>query len=252
MQLVFVALRRGTPLHIADVSSFVGHDQRPFELAGSGRVDPEISAQLHRAAHSLGNVTKRTVRENGRIQRGEEIVGVRNHAAHVLTHQLGIVPQRFRERTENDSFFGQRFAERRFDRHGVHHRVDRHARHQHLFFERHAELIERRLQLRIDFVHTGQFRFLLRRGIINNILKIDLGQIQMRPARHRHRQPVPVSLQPEFGHPLRLAFFGRDHPDDLLAQSFGNGFGIDVGHKTVLILTVGDFVQYIVFLFHPT
>ena len=252
MQLVFVALRRGTPLHIADVSSFVGHDQRPFELAGSGRVDPEISAQLHRAVHSFGNVTKRTVRENGRIQRGEKIIGIGNHAAHVLTYQLGIVPQRLRERTENDPLFGQRFAKSRLDRHGVHHRVDRHARHQHLFFERHAKLIERRLQLRIDFVHTGQFRFLLRRGIINNILKIDLGQIQMRPARHRHRQPVPVSLQPEFGHPLRLAFFGRDHPDDLLAQSFGNGFGIDVGHKTVLILTVGDFVQYIVFLFHPT
>ena len=124
MQLVLVAHRSRAPLHVADIGAFVGNDQRTLELARPGRIDPEISAQLHRAVHPLGNIAKRPVRENGRVQRREKVIGIGYYAA---AHQIGVLPQRLGERAENDPLLGQRIAERGLHRNGVHDRIDGHA-----------------------------------------------------------------------------------------------------------------------------
>ena len=42
MELVLIAHRRGTPLQIGDIGSFIGNDQRAFELSGVGGVDAKI------------------------------------------------------------------------------------------------------------------------------------------------------------------------------------------------------------------
>src|SRR6185312_3804192 len=53
MQLVLVALGCGAAFEVGDVGAFLGHDQGAFELAGVLRVDAEVGAELHRAAHAL-------------------------------------------------------------------------------------------------------------------------------------------------------------------------------------------------------
>ena len=42
MQLVLIAHRRGAAFQIADISAFVGNDQRALKLSRVLRVDPEI------------------------------------------------------------------------------------------------------------------------------------------------------------------------------------------------------------------
>ena len=58
MELLLVAHRGGTAFHVAHVGTFVGHDERALELAGTAGVDPEIAGKVHGAAHPLGNVTE--------------------------------------------------------------------------------------------------------------------------------------------------------------------------------------------------
>ncbi len=130
MQLVLVALGRGAAFEIGDVRALVGDDQRAFELAGLARIDAEIGGKLHRAAHALGDVDKSPVGKHRRIQRGEEIVVHRHDRAEIFPHQIGIVADRFGDRTENHARFVQLVLEGRGDRNGIEHRIDRDARQQ--------------------------------------------------------------------------------------------------------------------------
>ena len=43
MELVLIPHRSGTTFHVTQRRSFVSNDQGPFELASTGRVDPEIA-----------------------------------------------------------------------------------------------------------------------------------------------------------------------------------------------------------------
>src|ERR1700694_4004234 len=52
VQLVFIALRRGAALEIADITALVGDDQRALELSGVAFIDAEIGRQLHWAANA--------------------------------------------------------------------------------------------------------------------------------------------------------------------------------------------------------
>ena len=71
MQLVLIALRRGAAFEVADIRPFVGNDQCAFKLPGILGIDAEIGRQFHRATHALGNVSKRSIRKDGGIQRRE-------------------------------------------------------------------------------------------------------------------------------------------------------------------------------------
>ncbi len=86
VKLVFVANRRRASFEVTDGSAFVGNDQGAFELAGFRGVDAEVGRELHRTAHALGHVDKRSIGEDSRIERGEEIVGVGNDAAQILLY----------------------------------------------------------------------------------------------------------------------------------------------------------------------
>ena len=68
MQLVFIALRRGAALKIADIRLILGDDERPLELARILLIDPEIGRKFHRAAHAFRDVDERPVGKDSRIQ----------------------------------------------------------------------------------------------------------------------------------------------------------------------------------------
>ena len=127
VQLVLVAHRRRAAFQVAHIRALVGDDQRALELAGVLLVDAEIGRELHRAAHARRHVDERAVGEHRRIERGEEVVGHRNHRAEILLHQVGMLAQRLGDRHEDHADLLQLFLEGGGDRNGIEHRVDRDA-----------------------------------------------------------------------------------------------------------------------------
>src|SRR5205814_1278408 len=123
-------------------------------LPGVRLIDAEVGGELHRTPDALRDVAERTVAEDGRVQRREEVVAVRDDRAEVLLHELGVVVNRLRERAEDDPHLAELRLERRRDRDAVEHRVDGDAGEDLALAERDAELLVRREELRIDLVEA--------------------------------------------------------------------------------------------------
>ena len=94
VQLCHVALGRRTPLKIADITAFVGDDQRALKLARIFGIDPKIGRQLHWAAYAGWNINKRSVRKHRRIQRRIVIIRYRHDGAEIFAHQFGVLLDR--------------------------------------------------------------------------------------------------------------------------------------------------------------
>ena len=254
MELVFVPHRRGAAFEIADGGTFIGNDQRPLELAGARAVDAEVGRQLHRAANAFRDVAERPVREDGRVERGEKVVGVRNDRSQVLANQIRMVLNRVRERTEDDTDLRQLGAERRGHRDRVEDRIDGDARKALLLVERDAQLGKCGAHLRIDLVERVQFLLLLRRRVVNDGLVIDWTVLHVGPRRLFHRRPVTKGLEAKIKHPLRLFFLRRDESDDVFIQPGRRLIGFDVADEAVLVFLTGnlfdraahDFLRFIV------
>ncbi len=138
-------------------------------------------------------------------------------------------------------------------RHRIHHRIDGHARQSFLLLQGNAKTVESVEQLRIHLVEAAGSSFGARCCIVAYILEINLGDTQMRPARHCQGAPMAVSLKTEVQQPLRLTFLCRYQAHDLLAQSAGNDVGVDVGREAILVLRRSGIIYYLavfVFLFH--
>ena len=245
VQLIFIPHRSRTAFQVADISLLVRHNQRAFKLTGILRIDTEISRQLHRATHPFRDVHKRPVTEHRRIQRRKIIVRVRHDTAQVLSHQVRMIFHRLRERTENNAPLRQRILERGLHRNTVHHRIHGNPGQGHLLAQWNTEFVKRSLQLRIHLLPVLVL-FLLRRRIVHDILIIDFRYRQLRPTRHFHGQPFPVSLQTKLQQPFRLLLLGRNRPNHLLVQPLRYRLGLHIRHKTVLILAPGNFLYNIV------
>ena len=245
MQLLLVAHGRGAAFHIGNVRAFVGHDERTFELAGAAGVDTEIAAEFHGAAHPLGDVAERTVAENGRIQCGEVVVAGGDYAGQVLAHQVRVLLHGLGERTEDDAFLGQGFAEGGGDGHRVKDGVHGHDASQGFaLLEGNAQFVESLGQFGIDLL--GTVFVLLGSGKIDNVLKINGRHVQVRPVRHRHGLPLAQGVQAEFQQPLGFFLPGRYHTDDVFVQSLGNELLFNVCHKSFLVFS-GSELLYDVF-----
>ena len=237
VQLVLVAHRRRAAFEVAHVAALVGDDQRALELAGIGRVDAEIGGQLHRAAHALRHIDEGAVGEDGRIQRREEIVRRRHHAAQIPAHQFRMLGDGLRDGAEDDAGLGQLLAEGGGHGHRIEDRVHGHAGQHLLLVQRNAELLVGFQKLRIHLVETLR-RILLRlRGrVVGNGLVVDGLVMNVRPVRLGHRPPVAIGFQAPLGHPFRLVLLGRNQPDDVLVQPRRRGVRFDVGDEAGIVL----------------
>ncbi len=213
----------------------VRDDQGALELAGRLRVDAEVGGQLHRTAHALRDVHERAVGEHGRVQGGEEVVIVRNHRTEVLLHQLGILPDRFRDGAEDHPMLLELLAERRCDGDRIEHGVHRHARQPFPLLDGDPELLECLEQLGVDLFEAVQLGPLFGSRVIADGLIVDGTVLHVRPVRLGHLQPVAIGLEPPIEHPRRLALLLRDEPDDVLAQAGRDGLRFDIGDEAVLI-----------------
>ena len=252
VQLVLVAHGGGTPLEVAHIAVVVGHDERALELAGVGRIDAEVGRQLHGTAHPLGDVDKRTVAKDGRVEGGKEVVAIRHDRPQVAFHQIGVVFHRLAERAEDNPQLGQFLAEGGAHRHTVHHGIDGHTRELHLLFERDAQFVEGLAQLGVHLLEALGSRLGLGRSVVANGLIVDFGNRQVGPVGHLEGFPVGIRLEAEVEQPLGFALLLRDVANNLLAQTFGDNIGLDVGHETVFILIRGNVAQYFIriILFH--
>ena len=218
VQLVLVAHRCGAAFQVGHVAAGLGDDQGALELAGMAGVDPEVGAQLHRAAHPFRNEHEAAVGEHRRVQRGEVVVAVRDHAAQVLLHQLRVLADGLGHRAEDDALLGQLLAEGGAHGDRVEHRVHRHPGQLGALVQRHAELVVGVQQFLGHFVQRSVLGA-LGRGVVADGLEIDWRDLQLGPVRHRHGQPAPVGGQPPVGHPLRLLLPGRQGADGVLVQA---------------------------------
>src|SRR5262249_16863253 len=76
------------------------------------------------------------------------------------------------------------------------------------------------------------------RGVINNVVEIDLRVVDVGPGGLFQGQPVPVSLESPFEEPFGLFFLSGNQADYVLIQAAGDGIGGDVGDEAPLIFLI--------------
>ena len=252
MELVLVAHGRGAALEVADIRVVVGYDKRALKLTSVAGVYPEVAAQLHRTAHSLGDVHEGAIREHRTIERSIEVVAVRHHRTEVLPHEVGVILYGIAYGTEYYSLLGELLLERGLHRHRVHDGIHCHAAQGQTLLEWYAELVKRLHQLGVYVLLVGTVLG-QRVGIVGNGLIVYLRQVDVSPRRLLERLPVAQGLQPELKHPLRLTLLLRDEAHDILVESSLYDVRMHVGGEAVLIFLVGHLAHVCVlyvFIFH--
>src|SRR5256886_3263122 len=86
-----------------------------------------------------------------------------------------------------------------------------------------------------SLIEAVQLGPLLGRGVIADGLVVDGTVLDVGPVRLRHLLPVAVRLESPLDHPARLALLLGDQPDDVLAQTRGDGLRLDVRNEAVLV-----------------
>jgi hypothetical protein len=105
-----------------------------------------------------------------------------------------------------------------------------------LFLQRDAELFERSQQLGIDLVETRLGRLLFRRAVVNDVLVIDLGILDVGPVlRLGHRQPVPKGFETKLQHPLGLVLLLDDETNRVFRQTARDHVRLDVRNEAVFV-----------------
>ena len=236
MQLVLVADGSGAALEIRHIGVVVGHDERAFELSRTGGVDAEVGAQLHRAAHALGDVDEGAVGEHRRVEGGVEIIGVGHDLAQIFAHKLGIFPDSLGERAEDDALLGKFGSVGGLYGYRVHDGVDGHSAELFLLLEGYAQAVEGVEQGRVDLVEALGAFLGLGGGEVGDGLEVYFGDFEVRPPGRRQRQPVTEGLEAEVEQPLGLALQARDCAHHFLVEAALEDVRVYVGHEAVFVL----------------
>ena len=145
----------------------------------------------------------------------------------------------FGEGAEDDAGFVQLGLEGGGHGNAIEHRIHRDAGQDGLLLQGDAELGVGLEQLRIDVVQAlGPIALGLGGRIVNNVLVVDLGVVDVGPIGLFEGQPVVVSLETPFQQPFRLVFLGGNQADHIFAQAAGDGIGFDIGDETPLIFLI--------------
>ena len=173
-----------------------------------------------------------------------------------------MLAQRFRDRHEDYAGLREFFPKGRRHRNRVEHRIDGDtallalrlivfvvivALRLHdtgenvLLTQRNAELGVGRQNVRVDLVkRLGAVALFLGRGIIIEVLIVDLRIIDARPGRLRHGQPAAIGSQTPFQHPCRFVLLGGNEAHRVFRQALRGLLGFDVGNETVFVLVDVD------------
>ena len=204
MQLVFISHGSGAALQITHITVVIGNDKGAFKLPRVAGIDAEIRTQFHGASHPLGDIYKGAIAEHGTVKCGIEVVTIGHYRAQILFHQMRILLDGIADRAKQYTHLCQFFLEGGFHRHRVHDSIYRHPAQRQSLFQRDAQFVERLHQLGIYLFLVAALFACHRVGIVRNGLVIHLGQMHMPPLGLFQGAPIPISLQAEVEHPLRL------------------------------------------------
>ena len=125
-----------------------------------------------------------------------------------------------------------------------------------LLFQGDAQLVEGAEKLFIDLVEALQEFLRLRGRVVVHVLEVYFRVVDVGPAGDLLLvglgAPVAVGFEAPFQHPVGFFLLGGNPADDVLVETTGSGFGLDVGDETILIVLVGDFPQGGVSRGHPS
>jgi hypothetical protein len=158
-----------------------------------------------------------------------------------------VVLNRLGNGAEDHAGLGQFLAEGRHHGDAVEDGIDRNLRRaldagkHFLLFQRDTELLIGPEQFRIDLFKAFRPFGAFRRGVVVEILEVDLRIVDPGPGRLGHRAPALVGLKPPFEQPFRLALLGRNETNDVFVQPFGGHDRFNLGREAVLILIDVDF-----------
>ena len=134
--------------------------------------------------------------------------------------------------------------EGRGHRDAVEDRIHRDAGQSRPLVQWHAEFGVGLQQLRIHFLQALRAVLLgLRRGVVRDRLVVDRRVAGVRPVRLRQGEPVAQGLQAPLQQEVRLTLLARNQPHDVLVQARGDGLGLDVRDKAVLVLAADQLFE---------
>ena len=253
MELVLIAHRGGAALHITHARALIGDYERALELACAARVDAEVTAEVHRALHALGDVAEGAVGEHRRIEGGVEVVGDGHDGCEIFAHEVRMLLDGLGEAAEDDSFVCQRFAEGGIHAHGVEHGIYRDLRFhtcEHLaLLDGDSELVESLLQGGIYLLRTV---FILLGGrIIDDILEVDLRKAaEVPPLGRGHGFPLAEGVQTELKEPPGLLLLRGDGAYDVFVQPFRDELLLYICYKTLAVLLLHRCGEDVFFFCH--
>ena len=215
MQRVGRVDRRGATLDVVHVRVLVDDDQRALELTHVLRVDAEVGLEGHLDRDSRRHVDERPARPDGRVERGELVVVLRDDRREVLLHKLLVLTEAGVHVEEDHALAREVLVELVVDDLRLVLRPD--AREVLLLRLGDAEPVPRVEDLRGEVLPLVG---LLLRGpdVVVDVVEVDPGEI-CAPRRHRPRKEVVERLVPELAHPRGLVLVLRDRFDDLVREA---------------------------------
>ena len=164
-----------------------------------------------------------------------------------------MLADRLRDRHEDHAGLLELLLEGGGDRDRIEHRVDRdlaagpgaavlahHAGEHLLLAQRNAELLVGLEDLRVDLVERLRRDLLPRRGVVVDVLVVDLRIVDPRPGRLAHGQPAPVGVETPLQHPGGLVLLLGDEPDGVLGEALRRLVRFDRRLESILVLVDVD------------
>ena len=240
MQLVLVAHRSGASFEVADVAVVVGNDEGTLKLSRAERIDAEIAAQFHRAAHAFRDIDEGAVGEYGGVECGEKVIAIGHDSAYIAAHEVGMLLYGLAYRAEDNALLAQLVLESCLHGDGVHDGIDsRVAAQGEPFLKGNTQLVESLFQLRVDGWRTVvAFLGLLlcqRVGIVGYVLIVDGRQMEVSPGGSRLLLPIAEGLEAKLKHPFRLVLLCRNEPHDIFVDTFLYNIRLHIGGEAIFI-----------------
>jgi hypothetical protein len=196
------------------VRVLVDDNQRALELAHVLRVDAEVGLERQVDVDARRHVDERAARPDGRVERRELVVVLRDDRAHVLADDVLVLAERRVHVEEEHATAGELLLELVVDDLGFVLGTD--AGEVLLLRLRDSELVPRVLDVRGQVLPLVGL-LLGRADVVVDVVEVDLGDVAA-PRRERAREEVVEALVAELPHPVRLVLVGRDRVDELVRE----------------------------------
>lgn len=199
---------------VVDAAAFVGDDQSALELPHVLRIDAEIRLYWHLDVNAFRDVDERAARPDSGIEGAELVVGIWYDRTEPFLDDLRVLAKTTVHVEEDYSLLLEVFANRMVDGLGL--VLGRDAGEPLLLGLGNAQLLEGVTDVLGDVIPI-LLRAFAGAQEVADVVEINLlEQGHVAPCRHRSLLVVPIGLDAELSHPLRLVLERRDVAHDLL------------------------------------